>query len=343
VSVPEKRRQPTHGKVTVRGARGRNLQNITVDFPLGLMCLVTGVSGSGKSTLVQDTLAKGLIHRMTREGEPPLEADAILGEGQIDEVVLIDQSPLSRSSRSNPVTYVKAFDEIRKVMAETTEAKIRNLKASHFSFNGKAGRCETCSGEGQVSTDMQFLADISMRCPDCHGTRYKPDILTALHRGKSIADILDMTVREAFGFFRGQHKVQTRLKSLIDVGLEYLALGQASNTLSGGEAQRLKLAGYLSAKKKNRTLFIMDEPTTGLHFADVVKLLDCFGALLEVGHSLIVVEHNVQLMRAADYLIDLGPGAGDAGGQVVATGTPEEVARNKDSATGRILAAGGLV
>jgi excinuclease ABC subunit A len=261
----------------------------------------------------------------------------VFGDGQIDDVLLVDQSPIGRSPRSNPVTYIKAFDEIRAVFADTLEARTRNYTASHFSFNVDGGRCPKCEGDGYLAVDMQFLADVYMKCPECHGRRYRKEILKVTYRGRNIAEVLEMTVREAFTFFRGSPKVQSRLKQLIDVGLDYLRLGQPANTLSGGEAQRLKLAGYMSGARRSRTLFILDEPTTGLHFADVTQLLDCFDALVAVGHSLIVIEHNLQMMRAADYLIDLGPGAADEGGQLVATGTPEEITRNPRSVTGRLL------
>jgi excinuclease ABC subunit A len=298
---------------------------------------VTGVSGSGKSTLVEDTLYPALRRRMRLEAPKPEPYDDVFGDGQIDELVLVDQSPIGRSPRSNPVTYIKAFDEIRGVFADTLEARTRNYTASHFSFNVDGGRCGKCEGDGYLQIDMQFLADVFMKCPECNGRRYRPEILKVQYRGRTIADVLEMTVREAFTFFRGCPKVQARLKRLIDVGLDYLRLGQPANTLSGGEAQRLKLAGYMSAAKRTRTLFILDEPTTGLHFADVTQLLDCFEALLAVGHSLIVVEHNLQMMKAADYIIDLGPGAADEGGRIVVQGTPELVARNPVSATGRYL------
>jgi len=254
-------------------------------------------------------------------------------------VMLVDQSPIGRSPRSNPVTYIKAFDEIRAVFADTLEARTHNFTAGQFSFNVDGGRCTQCEGDGYLQIDMQFLADVFMKCPSCQGKRYRKEILKVHYRGRSIADVLEMTVREAFAFFRGLPKVQARLKQLIDVGLDYLRLGQPANTLSGGEAQRLKLAAYMSSAKRSRTLFILDEPTTGLHFADVTQLLDCFEGLLSVGHSLIVVEHNLQLMKSADYIIDLGPGAAEQGGQIVAAGTPEEVAQNPQSATGRLLAA----
>ena len=338
IGVPERRRQPSHGWVRLVGARGNNLQNLTVEFPLGVMCLVTGVSGAGKSTLVQDTLYGALCNRKRKNVTKPQPYDDVYGDGQIDDVILIDQSPIGRSPRSNPVTYVKAFDEIRAVFAETIEARTHNYTASHFSFNVDGGRCTACNGDGHVEIDMQFLADVYMKCDQCHGTRYRNEILDVTYRGRNIAEVLDMTIREAFAFFRGQQKTQKKLKRLIDVGLDYLRLGQPANTLSAGEAQRLKLASYISSAKRNRTLFIMDEPTTGLHYSDIVQLLDCFEALLSVGHSLIVVEHNLQMMKAADYIIDVGPGAAEEGGNVVIQGTPEKVARCTDSITGRFLA-----
>lgn len=337
VSKPAQRRPP-RGFIKLLGARGNNLQNIKAEFPLGVLCLVTGVSGAGKSTLVHETLYGALCRRKKKDCDPPLAYDDVIGDGQIDDVILVDPSPVGRSPRSNPVTYIKAFDEIRKVFAETVEAKTHNYTAGHFSFNVDGGRCETCQGEGYIQVEMQFLADLYMKCATCGGARYRREILAVNYRGRNIADVLDMTVREAFSFFRGQAKVQGKLKQLIDVGLDYLRLGQPANTLSAGESQRLKLAAHLSEATRSRTLFLLDEPTTGLHFADVVQLLDCFDALLAIGHSLIVVEHNLQLMRAADYLIDLGPGAADEGGQIVVQGTPEEVAAHPTSHTGRYLA-----
>jgi excinuclease ABC subunit A len=338
VAASGQRRPPNHGWIRLANARGNNLQNLTVEFPLGLLCVVTGVSGSGKSTLVQDTLYPALCRRLRKDAPKPAACDDCFGDGQIDDVIMVDQSPIGRSPRSNPVTYLKAFDEIRNVFAEQIGARTRNYTAGHFSFNVDGGRCGACEGDGYLQIDMQFLADVYMKCPQCHGARYRSEILEVAYRGRNIADVLEMTVREAFTFFRGQPKVQARLKRLIDVGLDYVRLGQPANTLSGGEAQRLKLAGYMSSAKRGRCLFILDEPTTGLHFADVVQLLDCFDALLSVGHSLIVVEHNLQLIKAADYLVDLGPGAAEEGGRVVAKGTPEMVARNPASVTGQFLA-----
>ncbi|MBN1395130.1 MAG: excinuclease ABC subunit UvrA [Pirellulales bacterium] len=332
-----RRRPPDHGWIRLAGARGNNLRNVTVEFPLGVLCLVTGVSGSGKSTLVQDTLYPALCRRLRKDAPKPYLFDEVFGDGQLEDVIMIDQSPIGRSPRSNPVTYLKAFDEIRAVFADTVEARTRGLGAGAFSFNVDGGRCPACKGEGYVRIDMQFLADVYMHCPECNGARYREEILEVTYRGRNIADVLEMTVREAFTFFRGRPKVQARLKRLIDVGLDYVRLGQPANTLSGGEAQRLKLAAYTSGAKRGRCLFILDEPTTGLHFSDVVQLLDCFDALLAVGHSLLVVEHNLQIMRAADYIIDLGPGAADEGGRVVAKGTPEMVARAAGSVTARFL------
>jgi excinuclease ABC subunit A len=339
VTIPERRRSPNHGWIRLVGARGNNLQDVTVELPLGVLCLVTGVSGAGKSTLVQDTLYAAVCRRKRKDAPKPYPFQDVYGDGQIDDVILIDQSPIGRSPRSNPVTYVKAFDEIRAVFADTVDARTRNYAAGFFSFNVDGGRCPACKGDGFVEIDMQFLADVYMKCDQCQGKRYRNEILQITYRGYNIADVLDMTVREAFSFFRGQSKVQEKLRRLIDVGLDYLRLGQPANTLSAGEAQRLKLAAYISSARRRRTLFLMDEPTTGLHYADIVQLLDCFDALISVGHSLIVVEHNLQMMKAADYIIDMGPGAAEQGGQVVVQGTPEKVARFKGSITGQFLAA----
>jgi len=329
-------RQP-QGFITLQGARGHNLQNINVDFPLGVLCLVTGISGSGKSSLVQDTLYGAVRKAIGQPHEPPLEHDGITGTGQVKQCILIDQSPISRSPRSSPITYVKAFDAIRQAFAETVDARVRNFAAGHFSFNSELGRCATCEGDGRLQVDMQFMADVTMMCPSCHGMRYREEILHVRYRDQSIADVLAMTARQALAFFRGHDTIQARMKRLIDVGLDYVAIGQPATTLSSGEAQRLKLAAFLSSANRKKTLFILDEPSTGLHFADVVRLFDCFDALIADGHSLVIVEHNMQLIRAADYLIDLGPGAAHQGGLVMATGTPAEVANVAESITGRVL------
>jgi excinuclease ABC subunit A len=337
------RRSTGQGWIKLRGARGNNLQNVTVEFPLGVLCLVTGVSGAGKTTLVDKTLYPALSRCLHKNDDPadlpqPLEYDDVLGSGQLEDVIHIDQSPIGRSPRSNPATYMKALDPIRVLFAEQIDARTHGMTAGHFSFNVDGGRCDTCHGDGFLAIDMQFMANVYMKCPECGGKRFRRRVLDVKYRGRNIAEVLDMTAREAFTFFRGQRKVQAKLKLLLDVGLDYLRLGQPATTLSGGEAQRLKLASHLATKRHGRTLFLLDEPTTGLHFADIVQLLDCFDALLEVGHSLVIVEHNLQLMKAADWLIDVGPGAADEGGRIVATGTPEEIAEFSESATGRILA-----
>lgn len=337
VALPSSRRKPEYGWIRLTGARGHNLKNLTVDFPLGVLCLVTGVSGAGKSSLIEETLYPALCRRKEKPSPKPLPFDDVIGDGQIEDVILVDQSPVGRSPRSNPVTYVRAFDLIRDVFAQTTEARTRNFGAPHFSFNCPEGQCRECQGAGYIQIDMQFLADVFMKCHRCQATRYRKEILEITYRGKNIAEVLDMTVREATSFFRGHPNLLARLRPLVDVGLDYLQLGQPANTLSGGESQRLKLAGYLTTAKRRRTLFILDEPTTGLHFADIVQLLDCFEALLQAGHSLIVVEHNIQMMKAADFIIDLGPGAGAEGGCLVVAGTPEEVAACPHSITGQYL------
>lgn len=343
-TLREREPRMPRGHITLQGASGHNLQDVDVQFPLGLLCLVTGVSGSGKSSLVQDTLYGAIQQRKgdsVKGGDAakPLPFRSIAGLSQIENCMMIDQSPISRSPRSCPATYVKAFDSIRKVFAETVDARTRNYGPGHFSFNSDKGQCANCEGAGVLAIDMQFLADVSMQCPVCRGTRYRDDILEVLYRDRSIAEVLEMTVRQAHSFFRGHEKVQTRLQRMIDVGLEYIRLGQPATTLSSGEGQRLKLAAFLSSASRRRTLFILDEPTTGLHFSDIIRLVDCFDALLADGHGLIVVEHNTMLMQAADYLIDLGPGAADQGGRVVAAGTPEEVAMVAESYTGKVLRA----
>ena len=338
-SIPKQRRSTNQGFLRITGARGNNLQNLRIDFPLGVLCLLTGVSGSGKSTLLHDTLYPAVANRLQRDAPKSLPFDDLFGIGQLEDAILIDQTPVGRSPRSNPVTYIKAFDEVRAVFAGTLEARTHNYTASYFSFNVNGGRCEKCEGDGLQRIDMQFMPDVYVKCDQCQGKRYRKEILDVKYRGRNISEVLEMTVREAFSFFRGQTKAQTKLKRLMDVGLEYLRLGQPANTLSSGEAQRLKLASYLGTVKRGRTLFLLDEPSTGLHFDDVVKLLDCFEALLSIGHSLIVVEHNLQFMKYADYIIDLGPGAADQGGQLVVQGTPEQVAAHPESVTGKVLAA----
>lgn len=342
-SVVNRDPRSPRGFIHLSGASGHNLNTVDVRFPKGVLCLVTGISGSGKSSLVHDTLYHAvqstLGHSLSKdEKQTRLPYDSLTGLSGIDECMMIDQSAISRSARSCPVTFVKAFDPIRKVFAETVAAKTRSFGPGHFSFNSAKGQCPQCEGAGVLAVDMQFLADVSMQCPACRGARYREEILQVTHRDRTIAEVLGMTVRQAFHFFRGHAKVQAKLKRMMDVGLEYITLGQSATTLSSGEGQRLKLAAFLGSASRKRTLFILDEPTTGLHFADIVRLVDCFDALIADGHSLIVVEHNAMLMRAADYLIDMGPGAADDGGTVVACGTVDEVKKVKQSATGRVLA-----
>lgn len=336
----EVRRPLARGSLRLVGAREHNLKNLTVEFPLGALCVVTGVSGSGKSTLVENTLYPALCRALQQPCAvtPVGSYDQLDGADQIDQVILVDQSPIGRTPRSNPVTYLKAFDDIRRLFAQTAEAKVRNFGPRHFSFNAKGGGgCPRCQGNGSISINMQFLANVAMTCPECHGTRYRREILDARYRGQTIADVLAMTADEAFRFFRGQSKIQKRLRFLKEVGLDYVPLGQPATTLSGGESQRLKLASFLATGTQSRTLFLLDEPTTGLHPADVATLLRCFEGLLAIGHSILVIEHNLDVVRAADYVIDLGPEAGDAGGTVVAQGTPEEIAQCPQSITGRYL------
>jgi excinuclease ABC subunit A len=338
IAVPPLRRPLEHGSLRLVGARAHHLKDLTVEFPLGVLCVVTGVSGAGKSTLVQETLYPALLERL-RPGKmlSRKRQEDVIGAGQLGDVVLMDQTPLARTARSNAVIYVKAFDDIREVFADTTEARIRNFGPGAFSFNQTGGRCETCEGQGTLTVDMQFLADVTITCPDCQGARYRRDLLNVKVRNLSIAEVLNLTVREAFRFFRAYPAIERRLKLLIDVGLEYLRLGQPADTLSGGECQRLKLAGHLAASRKPRCLFLLDEPTAGLHPADVARLLDCFDRLLQTGHSLIVVEYDLDVIKCADHIIDLGPGAGAEGGEIVASGTPEDVAQVEASQTGRWL------
>jgi excinuclease ABC subunit A len=331
------RRDSRGGMIRLSGARGHNLKNITVNFPLNLLCVVAGVSGSGKSTLVRQTLAPALKARLEDSSESALAFDALQGGDHFDQVAIIDQSALPRVSRSNPATYVKAWDEIRKVLASTTDAKTRQLKPGAFSFNVEGGRCQQCLGDGYLKIDMQFMADVLRRCPTCRGTRFREEVCQVRYRQRNVAELLEMTAKEAFSFFRGHRKVQSRLKLLKDVGLGYVPLGQPVSTLSSGEAQRLRLAAFLGRGGQKRTLFVMDQPTSGLHPADVIRLLDSFDSLIDVGHSLIVIEHNLLMLANADYIIDLGPGPAERGGTVVAAGTPEQVCDHPDSVTARYL------
>ena len=324
-------------QLQLRGATGRNLKNISVEFPLNCLCVVTGVSGSGKSTLVMDTLGAALNFEKSSASPPPLKHQSLVGYDAIRKCVIVDQDPISLSSRSNAATYTQLFDDIRRLFSATVESKRRGYSPSHFSFNGQAGQCLRCEGHGVLTIDMQFLSDIQTTCLDCKGSRYRDEILEVKYRDRSIAECLNLSIEEARQFFRGQTKLQKKFDKLIEIGLGYLILGQSLTTLSAGESQRLKLASYLSGSKESGTLFLMDEPTTGLHFSDIDRLISIMRRLISAGHSLVVIEHNDQLIRAADYLIDLGPGAADQGGQVIATGTPFQIARNPLSITGRFL------
>jgi excinuclease ABC subunit A len=334
-----KQRRTSKKKLTIRGASEHNLKGIDVEIPLEMFTCITGVSGSGKSTLVHDVLFAG-VKKMRGEWQGHVGAfSKIEGANQIDDVILVDQSPIGRTPRSNPVTYIKVYDAVREVFASTRDAQSKGLDASHFSFNVPGGRCDVCEGDGTVTVEMQFLADVELVCEECKGTRFKQTVLDVRYRGKSINDVLSMTVREAMHFFRDVNKIANRLRVLDDVGLGYLRLGQSATTLSGGEAQRIKLAAHLSKKTGARTLYIFDEPTTGLHFEDINKLLAAFRTLVEAGGSLLVIEHNLDVVKTADHVIDLGPEGGGAGGYVVATGTPEQIMKSKQSETGRFLKA----
>jgi excinuclease ABC subunit A len=337
IEVPGERREPT-GTLVVRGAREHNLKNVDVMVPLGVFCCVTGVSGSGKSTLVNETLHHAVANRLHQAKLRPGAHDGIDGLGQIDKIINIDQSPIGRTPRSNPATYTGVFDHIRQLFTQTQESRARGYKPGRFSFNVKGGRCEVCKGDGQIKIEMHFLPDVYVPCEQCHGKRYNRETLEVRFKGKSIADVLEMAVEEAVEFFENVPKIARRLRTLHDVGLDYIRLGQPATTLSGGEAQRIKLATELSKVATGDTLYILDEPTTGLHFADVQRLLDVLGRLVDAGNSVVVIEHNLDVIKTADWLVDLGPEGGEAGGEIVATGTPEEVAAVAGSYTGRFLA-----
>ena len=339
IPVPAQRRRGTGQRIRVSGATAHNLKDIDVSFPLGALTCVTGVSGSGKSTLVHDVIYAGIRRA---KGETPSETRvgafrAIAGVELISDVVLVDQTPIGRTPRSNPVTYLKAFDPIRELLAATKDARSRGLTASHFSFNVPGGRCEACEGEGVVKVEMQFLADVFVPCDQCDGRRFKPQVLEVRYKGRNVHQVLEMTVREAIGFFGNSPKVLRRLHVLDEIGLGYLRLGQPATTLSGGEAQRIKIASHLASSSGERLLYVLDEPTTGLHFDDIAKLLSAFRKLIDQGHTLLVIEHNLDVIKTADYLVDLGPEGGDAGGRVVAEGTPEQVAATPGSYTGQYL------
>ena len=336
VPVPTARRKPT-GYITVRGARAHNLKNIDVRFPLGVLTCVTGVSGSGKSSLVNEILFKSLSRQLNRSRLRAGDHDTIEGVEQLDKIIAIDQSPIGRTPRSNPATYTGVFDLIRDVFAATNDARARGYKANRFSFNVKGGRCEACEGGGILQIEMHFLPDIFVPCDVCKGKRYNRETLEVHYKDKTIADVLDMTVEEACVFFANLPKIARKLQTLQEVGLGYIQLGQAATTLSGGEAQRVKLANELARRDTGQTVYILDEPTTGLHVADVHRLVKVLDKLVDAGNTVIVIEHNLDVIKRADYLIDLGPEGGSGGGRVVATGTPEQVAENPASFTGQYL------
>ena len=336
IPVPSERRKPT-GFLTVRGASENNLKNIDVSFPLGVMTCVTGVSGSGKSSLVNEILYKALARKLNRARTIPGKFRKIEGIEQLDKVIDIDQSPIGRTPRSNPATYTGVFDMIRDLFASTPDAKAKGYNKGRFSFNVKGGRCEACSGDGIIKIEMHFLPDVYVPCEVCGGKRYNRETLDVKYKGKSIYDVLNMTVEEAMKFFENVPSIYRKIATLNDVGLSYIRLGQPSTQLSGGEAQRIKLATELSRRGTGKTIYILDEPTTGLHFADVHKLVEILRRLSDGGNTVVVIEHNLDVIKCADYLIDIGPEGGDRGGTVIAQGTPEEVAENPDSYTGQYV------
>ena len=340
ITVPKTRRK-WKSSIEIIGARENNLQNVNVTFPLEVLTVITGVSGSGKSTLVKKILFPAIQKKLEGVGEKPGQFTDIQGNySQIKHIEYVDQNPIGRSSRSNPVTYIKAYDDIRDLYAKEKLSKVRGYLPKHFSFNVDGGRCETCKGEGSINVEMVFMADVQLPCEACNGKRFKKEVLEIYFEGKNIDDILTMTVDDSLDFFKATNmtKIVQKLQPLQDVGLGYVQLGQSSSTLSGGEAQRIKLASFLvKGTTKDKALFVFDEPTTGLHFHDIKKLLASFEALIEKGHSIIVIEHNLDLIKCADYVIDLGPEGGENGGQILAAGTPEEIVKNKKSITGNYL------
>ena len=337
IAVPKKRRLPDERRLWIRGACEHNLKDIDVEIPLGLFVCVSGVSGSGKSTLVNEILARALGRSLHRSRQPAGAHRALEGVEHLDKVIVVDQSPIGRTPRSNPATYTGLFSGIRELFAQTTEARRRGYRPGRFSFNVKGGRCEACRGDGILRIEMHFLPDVYVPCEVCRGKRYNRETLEVRYKGKNIADVLGMTVSEALDFFSAIPKLQRRLQLIDDVGLGYIRLGQPATTLSGGEAQRVKLSTELSKRSNGRTLYILDEPTTGLHLADISKLLLILERLVDSGNTVVVIEHNIDVLKCADYLIDLGPEGGDDGGRIVATGTPEEVAASELSYTGRWL------
>jgi excinuclease ABC subunit A len=337
VSVPAERRSPKKDWLTIRGAREHNLQNLTAKIPLGLFVAVTGVSGSGKSTLIRDILLPSLMQKIYKSKDAPGKHTAVDGVQHLDKVIDMDQSPIGRTPRSNPATYTGVFDDIRKLFAGTPEAKVRGYQPGRFSFNVPGGRCEACSGDGTIKIEMVFLPDVYVPCDVCKGERYNRDTLDILFKGKNISQILDMPISDAVDFFTNQPRIGRHMQTLLDVGLGYVRLGQSAPTLSGGEAQRVKLAAELAKRSTGRTIYLLDEPTTGLHFEDVRRLLTVLARLVETGNTVLVIEHNLDVIKTADWIIDMGPEGGDGGGRIIAEGTPEDVAKVKGSYTGKFL------
>ena len=337
IEVPTTRRTPSGNWIEIKGASENNLKDIDVKIPLGVFTSITGVSGSGKSTLINDILHKAVAQVLHKSKRRPGKHSDVLGIEYIDKIIDIDQSPIGRTPRSNPATYTGIFDHVRDVFALTPEAKGRGYKKGRFSFNVKGGRCESCKGDGMIKIEMHFLPDVYVPCEVCKGQRYNRETLQVKYKGKTIADVLDMTVEEALDFFDTIPNIKRRLTTLNEVGLGYIKLGQPSTQLSGGEAQRVKLATELSKRSTGKTLYILDEPTTGLHVADVHKLIQVLDRLVEAGNAVVVIEHNLDVIKTSDYIIDLGPEGGDGGGEIVATGTPEEVCAVKESYTGQFL------
>ena len=338
IEIPEHRREGNGKNITIRGARGNNLKGVDVEFPLGKLIVVTGVSGSGKSTLINETLQPILSQHFYRSLKKPMPYDSIEGIENIDKVVNVDQSPIGRTPRSNPATYTGVFSDIRSLFVGLPEAKIRGYKPGRFSFNVKGGRCEACGGNGYKTIEMNFLPDVYVPCEVCHGKRYNRETLEVRYKGKSIADVLDMTINQAVEFFENVPQILNKIKALQSVGLGYIKLGQSSTTLSGGESQRVKLATELSKRDTGKTLYILDEPTTGLHFEDIRILMDVLQKLVDRGNTVIIIEHNLDVIKLADWLIDMGPEGGRGGGQLLFAGTPEEMAKSKKGYTYKFLA-----
>lgn len=337
VVVPAKRRKITKRKISVKGATSNNLKNVDVDFPLSVLTCVTGVSGSGKSSLVNEVLYKGLQKQLYNTKTRPGAHKSIKGVNEIEKIIDIDQSPIGRTPRSNPATYTGVFDDIRDVFSQTNEAKVRGYQKGRFSFNVKGGRCEACKGDGIIKIEMHFLPDVYVPCEVCDGKRYNRETLEVTYKGKNISDVLEMTVEDAYHFFESLPKINRKLKTLVDVGLGYIKLGQPATTLSGGEAQRVKLASELHRRSNGKSLYILDEPTTGLHVDDIKRLLSVLNRLVENGDSVIIIEHNLDVIKTADYIVDLGPEGGDGGGEIIATGTPEDIVEVDASYTGKYL------